>query len=834
MRQQWLLSAVNTVVTTAATGPASGQTIVAFRGSQRFTSCAVSDMDKIMCGFPGIDASQCKELGCCFAPLHNPSWHQCFQSKEKEAESCSLTPGQVSDCGKYDVLQDPLGLACKSQGCCFLANGPRGSAMCFRKRYPQTVALATPSCRVPEATRRACSSQEATRSQCLDRGCCYDKVHTQGSHAASCYFAELSATPLGAAAAVEPAGSAAGGEEAPTAGLGAARSVTNGTTKLTVAATTKPTTGLTSTSVARVEGSPAKLFPTTLIDETNGTFAGRQGEDAWISGIKNTRTTVVSMSSAQAATAVQASGFVTSMVTGTTVEISESMVAASRSRINTATTTMETTASFKIDAVKQDVPDVRTTREATANESGTSVHTGGVEWRPNLDAQSNGTTSVVPVAAATSTAGASVPSAKTALATSALTAAAVDMTITTARGTTNGKRVFGSTTMMTATFTSTAMTPTAAAAFMPSQTTKRASAMTAATTTTIAKTPVTTRTTITARATTTSTQILPASSKTPSIDTVVGIATTTTAPHTLVPSNDAAAIPSILHDRHDGQLFRSLSVFASLTAVAISTMVAVFLMMCFFRSTPAEETCNHSDVQDPMQDKLHYSYNSVPQGAESSKCTRLQPQSELYKELQRQFIMRWDTTLWMEGENDGKSIPPPTIREVWEVHAETHLQLYMAKQIELEEQPGHKHGYNPGNEKSRYHGARLKCPFRGVPCQDAQCTVCRIIEDGNFSNSKHQQEIRFTLASHAAKGCCLAPDKEPPPRNLSDFLDRGAGNAIFVASVLLGTPHVVTSKQSGPLPPGTHSRVADKKCGVDELVIFDTAQAIPRALIIFR
>jgi hypothetical protein len=213
----------------------------------------------------------------------------------------------------------------------------------------------------------------------------------------------------------------------------------------------------------------------------------------------------------------------------------------------------------------------------------------------------------------------------------------------------------------------------------------------------------------------------------------------------------------------------------------------------------------------------------------------LHPRSELYKEVQRQFIMRWDTTLWTgDAEDDGASIPPPAIHEIWEIHAETHEQFYTAKQIELEEQPGHKHGYNPGNEKSRYHGARLKCPFQGVPCQDAQCTVCRIIEDGNFSSSKHEQEIRFTLASHAAKGCGLAPGKEPPPRNLSHFLHREAGNAILVASVLLGTPHVVTSQQSGPLPPGTHSRVADKRCGVDELVIYDTAQAIPRALITFR
>lgn len=346
--------------------------------------------------------------------------------------------------------------------------------------------------------------------------------------------------------------------------------------------------------------------------------------------------------------------------------------------------------------------------------------------------------------------------------------------------------------------------------------------------------------------TTTPSQIEIVSSKATSTYAVARTTTTTTAPHALVPSSDAAAIPGILRDAGDvfgyehsseRQLFRSMLVFASLTAVALTTLVAAILMMCCFRSTPVDEdTCNDSDA---LHDSPLYLYDAVPQGAESSaensKCTRLHPRSELYKEVQRQFIMRWDTTLWTgDAEDDGASIPPPAIHEIWEIHAETHEQFYTAKQIELEEQPGHKHGYNPGNEKSRYHGARLKCPFQGVPCQDAQCTVCRIIEDGNFSSSKHEQEIRFTLASHAAKGCGLAPGKEPPPRNLSHFLHREAGNAILVASVLLGTPHVVTSQQSGPLPPGTHSRVADKRCGVDELVIYDTAQAIPRALITFR
>mmetsp|Transcript_24258 Transcript_24258/g.47167 ORF Transcript_24258/g.47167 Transcript_24258/m.47167 type:complete len:128 (+) Transcript_24258:3-386(+) len=124
--------------------------------------------------------------------------------------------------------------------------------------------------------------------------------------------------------------------------------------------------------------------------------------------------------------------------------------------------------------------------------------------------------------------------------------------------------------------------------------------------------------------------------------------------------------------------------------------------------------------------------------------------------------------------------------------------------------------------------------FHGVPCRDATCSVCRIVEQGHFGNDSVMGEIRFAATSHAAKGLGLAPGKEPPPRNLQHFVADDAGNAVFVAGVLLGTPQVVAAPTRGRLPHGTHSRIADQNVtGVDEIIIFDEAQAIPKALILF-
>jgi len=221
----------------------------------------------------------------------------------------------------------------------------------------------------------------------------------------------------------------------------------------------------------------------------------------------------------------------------------------------------------------------------------------------------------------------------------------------------------------------------------------------------------------------------------------------------------------------------------------------------------------------------------VQRPIQRTRCSRLDPRSEQYKELVEMFDMRWDTTLWLAA--DGVCLRSPLVREIWNLEADDQRAAFEAKASELEKLPGHKHGYTVGNEKKRFHGARMKCQFNGFPCGEPTCGVCRVIQLGHFTSNGLGGELVFTAWSHTAKGYGLAPGKEPPPTNLDDFVAPGAGNAIFVASVLLGTPEVVKWKTTGPLPPGRQSRVADKSASVDELVIFDPVQALPLALLLF-
>jgi len=219
---------------------------------------------------------------------------------------------------------------------------------------------------------------------------------------------------------------------------------------------------------------------------------------------------------------------------------------------------------------------------------------------------------------------------------------------------------------------------------------------------------------------------------------------------------------------------------------------------------------------------------STPRGA---KSRRLEPGSELYCLFERQFTQKWDTTTWPT--TAGRVVPPPRISAIYEIDAEDQLPAYKAKQREIESQSGTAESETPSNERVEFHGARLKCSYQGMPCLDAKCSVCRIIDSGSFGCDGVGGEIHFRAGSHAAKGQGLAPGKTPPPESLDDFVSSSAGNAVFVANVLLGTPQPVATRTTGPLPSGMHSRVAEKAYGVDEIVVFDEAQAIPRALVLF-
>jgi len=235
----------------------------------------------------------------------------------------------------------------------------------------------------------------------------------------------------------------------------------------------------------------------------------------------------------------------------------------------------------------------------------------------------------------------------------------------------------------------------------------------------------------------------------------------------------------------------------------------------------------HKASPTPEEDQLLYS--RIPRETE---CTRLLPDSDTYQVFHRLFVQKWDTARWPSVA--GREVPPPPILEIFKISSDDQAASYKAKQCAIDMQPGPKDGKRPGNEKRRFYGARMTCDFRGAPCRDPRCTVCRIVEQGSFStDSIAGCGIRFSAGTHTAKGQGLAPGKEPPPTNLEHFVSFAAGNAVFVADVLLGRPQIVASQTDSLPPAGVHSRIADQACGVDEIVIFDEAQALPRALILF-
>jgi len=282
----------------------------------------------------------------------------------------------------------------------------------------------------------------------------------------------------------------------------------------------------------------------------------------------------------------------------------------------------------------------------------------------------------------------------------------------------------------------------------------------------------------------------------------------------------------------------------TLILVLVAVATAGQCMVRFLRKMSSTVTAKVSclAVVSPTTSEIRRSRSSSFQAYEPlpqtmpliTECTLLDEKSKLYEDIVWIFQSKWDTTDWMSFDEPGEFVECPEVHEVWHIEAEPHFGTYLRKQAEIDTSQGHKHGYAPGNEQMRFHGARIKCRFNGVPCRDTTCNVCRIIEDGNFQSSSIRNEIRFERGAHAAKGYGLAPGKNPPPQNMLDFVSKDAGNAVFIAAVLLGKPDFVSSFTTDLPSPGSHSRVAERTTGVDEVVIFDPAQAIPRALLLFQ
>mmetsp|Transcript_24946 Transcript_24946/g.48652 ORF Transcript_24946/g.48652 Transcript_24946/m.48652 type:complete len:684 (-) Transcript_24946:450-2501(-) len=277
-----------------------------------------------------------------------------------------------------------------------------------------------------------------------------------------------------------------------------------------------------------------------------------------------------------------------------------------------------------------------------------------------------------------------------------------------------------------------------------------------------------------------------------------------------------------------------------------SSSVYILVSRCF-PGRVREAKFGERGEQHEEQPLTSQSPTTACQSIAVTTITQLDPTDQLFEEIRSHFESKWDTKVWPSCQT---YVPSPTIANIFQLNCELHRSKYMIKQQELVAKGVKPHQRaGAGNEKRRFHGTRLLCNFHsGSPCQDSACNACRIVERGHFkldragamSKSKgynpnmYGDGIYFTSWAHTAKGYGMAPGNTPPPKNLKDFVDPSAGNAVFVVDVLVGDPEMVTHPIRGRLPQGKDSRVVNKATGIDELVVFEESQALPIALLTFK
>jgi len=219
----------------------------------------------------------------------------------------------------------------------------------------------------------------------------------------------------------------------------------------------------------------------------------------------------------------------------------------------------------------------------------------------------------------------------------------------------------------------------------------------------------------------------------------------------------------------------------------------------------------------------------------TTQCVLLQPGTAKYDSLKKQYEDKWDT---------GRCAPT-AIRAIYEVYPSSRVwQQFEDRCNKIGNVKCFGHGTNPGNVQRRFHGTRLRChpgdPW--MPCTDTNCSACRIIVDdfsmvhlGGWSGNKgvYGGGIYFTSMSSTAKGYGL--DKAAGfAFDKGNWMDPQAGNCVLIANIACGRVETVNGPVSHNLDLSNfESRKVDKSSGADELVVFDAAQVLVRALIVF-
>lgn len=161
----------------------------------------------------------------------------------------------------------------------------------------------------------------------------------------------------------------------------------------------------------------------------------------------------------------------------------------------------------------------------------------------------------------------------------------------------------------------------------------------------------------------------------------------------------------------------------------------------------------------------------------------------------------------------------PVIDTIWDVHDSQQFLAHMAYAKSIGDVALHGAGKNPGNQQRRFHSTMLECDFSGQPCGSSSCAVCCIIKNG----------FDFGRAGSAAGSLYGAGVYSTATPQKAFNYSRGK-KSMFVVGVAAGNADVSTN--SGPLPPGTHSRVVPNS--LDELVVFSQGAIVPKYLILFK
>ncbi|CAJ1397901.1 unnamed protein product [Effrenium voratum] len=181
-----------------------------------------------------------------------------------------------------------------------------------------------------------------------------------------------------------------------------------------------------------------------------------------------------------------------------------------------------------------------------------------------------------------------------------------------------------------------------------------------------------------------------------------------------------------------------------------------------------------------------------------------------FDSVKQQFQKSWNTG------------SPPQIRAIFKIHASSAVATaYHSKCSSIGPMAAHGNGSKLANQQRRFHGTRQSCAFSGQPCTNPGCRACSIIR-GGF-------QIKHLSANTQNRGA-FGPGHYTSAKSSTA---KGYGNVLIVTIVAVGITDVVQDPTSAPLPPGRHSRVANKSTGNDELMVPGDDQMLPSYLVLF-